>query len=379
VSVLPQLERELSAAHARRRSRRLPRIGFGFGAAPIALAAAVAVAVVVVAVALVRGRSPEPPAGSPTVVYRGFISFTYAAGGSLYGITPDRPTSPAVSTPPHLVRIDPGSGHVLARQLLAPPGKHLQGGGTVQPVPAPQRLLLAAGSLWFSASDSQHTWLWRLDPRSLAVRRLTLLPGGGAGQNGSLAVAGGWLWVVNKDTLVRVSPRTGRVTGSRPFSRSIVGLANGVAADESGRTLVLTVAGPRTGSRVELLDPRTGAPIASSARFSGTTAQIVGVLDGGAWINSLAFAGGPARIDLRTLKVTARLGRAALPAVVLDGIVEVSGKGSWRCVDPATGRLLGTTSPIVAVDGTTAYVTVQRQGIPEIHRETLDPRCLGGS
>jgi hypothetical protein len=158
-----------------------------------------------------------------------------------------------------------------------------------------------------------------------------------------------------------------------------VGLANGVAADESGRTLVLTVAGPRTGSRVELLDPRTGAPIASSARFSGTTAQIVGVLDGGAWINSLAFAGGPARIDLRTLKVTARLGRAALPAVVLDGIVEVSGKGSWRCVDPATGRLLATTSPIVAVDGTTAYVTVQRQGIPEIHRETLDPRCLGGS
>ncbi len=381
MSVLPQLERELSTAHARR-GRRVPRIGFGFGGGAVAVAAAVAVtmAVVVVAVALVRGgRSPEPPAGSPTVVYRGFISLTYAASGSLYGITPDRPNSPAVSTPPHLVRIDPGSGRVVARQLLAPPVKRLQVGGTVQPVPAPQRLLLAAGSLWFSASDGEHTWLWRLDPRSLAVRRLTLLPGGGAGQNGSIATASGWLWVVNRDTLVRVSLSTGRVTGSRTVSQSAVGLGNDVAADASGRTLVLTVAAARTGSRVEVLDPRTGVPIASSARFSGTTPQIVGVLDGGAWINSLVPAGGPARIDLHTLKVTASLGRAALPAVVLDGIVEVSGKGAWRCVDPVSGRLLAATSPLVAADGATAYVIVERHGIPEIHRLGLDPRCRAGS
>lgn len=381
MSVLPQLERELSAAHARRR-RRVPRLGFGFGGGPFAVAAAagVAVAVVVVAVSLVRsGRSPERPAGAPTVVYRGFISFTYAAGGSLYGITADHPNSPAVSTPPHLVRIDPGSGKVVAEQLLAPPSTPLRGGGTLQPIPAPQRLLLAAGSLWFSATDGEHTWLWRLDPHSLAVRRLTLLPGTGGGQNGSLADAAGWLWVINRDTLVRVSLSSGRVTGSRTLSRARVGLANSVAADAGGRTLVVTVAGPRTGVRVELLDPRTGVPIASSRTFSGTTAQIVGVLDGGAWINSLAFAGGPARIDLRTLKVTTRLGRAALPAVVLDGIVEVSGNGSWRCVDPVTGRLLATTPPLVAADGGTAYVMVERHGIPEIHRLALDQRCRAGS
>lgn len=142
---------------------------------------------------------------------------------------------------------------------------------------------------------------------------------------------------------------------------------------------MVTVAGPRTGVRVERLDPRTGVPIASSRTFSGTTAQIVGVLDGGAWINSLALAGGPARIDLHTMQVTTSLGRAALPAVVFDGIVEVSGKGSWRCVDPVTGRLLATTPPLVAADGGTAYVTVERHGIPEIHRLAIDQRCRAGS
>jgi hypothetical protein len=377
VSVLPQLQRELSAAHARRR-RRLPRIGLGFGsgAGAVAVAAAVAVAVVVVAVVLVRGgRSPESAGRAPGVVYRGYISSTYSAAGSLYGVVPDRPTSP-VSTPPDLVRIDPGSGKVVAEQILAPPSKPLAGGGTDQPIPAPEGLLLAGGSLWATATDSQQTWLWRLDPRSLVVRSFGRLPGGGPYGTGSLALAGGWLWVVNYNTLIRVSPQTGRVAGTRTFSRSVAGLGNGVAADQSGRTLVLTVAGRKRGSRVEVLNPRTGVPIATSAPFSGTTPQLVGVLDGGAWINALAFAGGPERIDLRTLKVTTKLGRAGLPAVVLNGIVEANGKSGRRCVDPVTGRVLATIPAVVSLDGRTTYVQVKRGGTPEIRRETLDPRCL---
>ncbi|HET6865315.1 MAG TPA: hypothetical protein VFH80_05300 [Solirubrobacteraceae bacterium] len=373
MSVLPQLQQELSAAHARRRRRRRPRLGFGFGGASVALAGAVALAVVVVAVALVHGRSPERTAGSPTIVYRGFADDFYAAGGSLYAITSDQPEgSPLVGEPPHLVRVDPGSGRVVARQSLAPPPTS-QG----QPVPAPQRLLLAAGSLWATASDSQQTWLWRLDPRSLKVRSLSLVPGGGAGvYSGSLAVAGGWLWVVNRNTLVHVSPTTGRVAGSRTFSRSQVGLGNGVAADQSGRTLVLTVMGATRGTHVELLNPVTGVPIASSAKFSGVTPQLGGVLDGGAWIDSLAFAGGPVRLDLRTLKVTTRLGRAALPGLVFDGVVTANGSGGWRCVDPVTGRPLARIPTLVAAEGTTAYVQTKRGAIPEISRVTLDPRCL---
>jgi hypothetical protein len=192
-------------------------------------------------------------------------------------------------------------------------------------------------------------------------------------------VAGGGLWVVNLNTLVHVSLTNGRVAGSRAFSLSESGLGNGVAADQSGRTLVLTVTGPGAGAHVELLNPRTGLVTVSSAKFSGTTPELVGVVDGGAWINSLAFAGGPARIDVRTLKVTTKLGRAALPAFVLDDVVVANGREGWRCVDPVTGRLLATTPPIVAADGATAYVTVQRHGIPEIHREALDPRCRAGS
>jgi hypothetical protein len=367
VSVLPQLQQELSAAHARR--RRLPRIGLGFGGASIALAGAVAVAVVVIAVALVHGRSPERPAGAPAVVYRGFVELTYAAGGSLYAVTSDRPDSPSVSEPPHLVRIDPGAGQVIARRVLAPPPT-----AHGQPIPAPDHMLAAAGSLWVSASDSQQTWLWRLDPRSLAVRSLRTVPGGGV--IGSLALAGGWLWVVNRDTLVRISPQTGRVAGSRVFSRSVPGLGNSVASDALGRHLVLTVAGQRNGSRVDLLDPRTGIPIASSQRFDGSTPQAVGVLAAGAWIDGLRRTDGPARLDLNTLKVTATAGRFPLTAQVLGGVVVVSGRGTARCVDPVTGRLLAKTRTIVAAEGTTAYVAVRRHGIPEIHREALDPRCL---
>jgi hypothetical protein len=207
------------------------------------------------------------------------------------------------------------------------------------------------------------------------VRRLTLLPGGGVGQSGSIAVAGGWLWVVNDNTLIRISPQSGRVAGTRTFSRSRAGLGNGVAADPSGRTLVLTVGGPRTGSRVELLNPQTGLPRASSGMFSGTTPELAGVIDGGAWINLLAFAGGPARIDLRTLKVTTRLAPISPPAQVLDGMVEVNGKGSWRCVDPVSGRLLARIPAVLAAEGTTAYVQRERGGIPEIRRQMLDPRC----
>jgi hypothetical protein len=374
VSVLPQLQQELSAAHARRR-RRLPRVGFGFGGASVALAGAVALAVVVVAVVLVQGR-PTEPASPPSVVYRGFASDFYAAGGSLYAITSDQPeVSPSVGEPPHLVRIDPSSGHVAAQQRLVPPPTP-QG----QPVPGLGRQLLAAGSLWVTATDSQQTWLWRLDPLSLAVRALTVLPGGGTGPeySGSLAVAGGRLWVVNRNTLVRVSLRTGRVTASRRFSRAIAGLGNAVAADQSGRTLVLTVAGPKTDSHVELLNPDSGVAIATSPMVHGDTQDIAGVIDGGAWINGFTSTDGPVRVDLRTLKVTGTVGRFPLTARVFDGIVEISryGKGPMRCVDPVTGRTLAPLPDVVAAEGRTAYVTVQRRGIPEIHRETLDPRCL---
>lgn len=47
-----------------------------------------------------------------------------------------------------------------------------------------------------------------------------------------------------------------------------------------------------------------------------------------------------------------------------------------RCVDSITGRTLPPLPNVVAAEGRTAYVVVQRRGIPEIRREALDPRCL---
>lgn len=179
---------------------------------------------------------------------------------------------------------------------------------------------------------------------------------------------------------IRISPQTGRVAGTRTFSRSIAGLGNGVAADAGGQTLVLTVAGPQTGSRVDVLNPRTGVPIRSSGRFDGSTPRVVGLLAAGAWINGVTSTGGPARVDLRTLKVTATVGRFPLTARVFEAVVEISrdGKGPMRCIDPVTGRTLAPLPNVVAAEGQTAYVMVQRRRIPEIRRETLDPRCLTG-
>lgn len=372
MSVLPQLERELSAAHARRRRRRMPL----FTGAPVALAAAVAVAVVVVAVIALRsGPSPQHPAGAAAIVYRGFLAHPYAAGGSLYGVATDRPDSPTTTGASKLVRIDPGSGRVVAARPLTPPTISAPGGGHEQPDPVPQHMLLSAGSLWVTASDSHRSWLWRFDPHSLAVRSLTLLPGGGAGNTGSLAVAGGWMWVVNVNTLVRVSLRTGQLAGSRTFSRAELGQGNSIAADSSGDTLIAAVA-RRIGFRVFRLDPHTGAQIAESATFPGSTPQLVGVLDGGAWINGFTAVGSPARVDLRTLKVTAQPRGFPAWVQVLGQTVQLAGKGGLRCVDPVTGATLATEPVVVAAENTTAYVQVTRRGIPEIHRETLDPRCL---
>ncbi len=97
------------------------------------------------------------------------------------------------------------------------------------------------------------------------------------------------------------------------------------------------------------------------------------MLDGGAWIDSLRFAGGPVRVDLRTLNVTAKVGRAALPGLVFDGVVTAKGSGGWRCVDPVTG---GRSPESLRSWPPTELPGPSRRGaIPEISRVTLDPRC----
>jgi hypothetical protein len=368
VSVLPQLERDRSGAQARRRRR--PFTGRGW--APVALAAAVTAAVVAAAAGMLRpGRRLEQPTGAAATIYRGRLEATYASGGFLY-VWPF-----ATAGPFRLVRIDPGSGAVVARFRAAPPATH-----SVQPIPLPEDTLLAGGSLWISASDGQRAWLWRLDPRSLAVRSRSLLPGGGANGSGSLAAAGGWLWVVNANTLVRMSLATGRVTGSRILSHAEAGLGNSIAADPGGRALVAvasggSVRGRLAGSRVYRLDPLTGAPVAASPTIRGYTPKLAGVLDGGAWINGLTFTDGPARVDLRTMKVTATVGRFPQVAQVFNGIVEVDGNGASRCVDPVSGRVLAMLPAVVAANGTTAYVLRPAPGGGAVvRREALDPRCF---
>ncbi len=149
------------------------------------------------------GSRAAQPTGLPNgsrVLLRGLqpLSWGTAAGGSLYltkNLTP--PADDHTELINELMRLNPMSGRVLAVRSLDS---------------AFSQALLAEGSLWVTTASRQGTLLWRLDPRSLSVRSRVVLPCSGhtEGLAGSLAVAGGQLWV-GTGTLDRVSLASGRV------------------------------------------------------------------------------------------------------------------------------------------------------------------------
>lgn len=78
------------------------------------------------------------------------------------------------------MRADPVTGRARAVRRLAS---------------AFDQALLSHGVLWVTTTRGQTSWLWRLDPGSLAVRSRQLVPGSGPGPSGgivgTIALAGG--------------------------------------------------------------------------------------------------------------------------------------------------------------------------------------------
>jgi hypothetical protein len=231
------------------------------------------------------------PSGS-RVLLRGLqpVAWGLAAGGSLYlakNVTPAADDHTELID--ELMRLDPVTGRVLAVRSLES---------------ALSQALLAEGSLWVTTTSRQGTLLWRLDPRSLSVRsRVVLSTAGRAeGLSGSLAVAGGQLWV-GTDTLDRVSLHTGLVDRvvKLPYHGSVK-----VAADPTGRVLLATL-GYEHPTYIARLNPDTGAVQArTTIPYSVNQPSITGVIDGGAWIyNATGMADGSRRIAVNTLKPTA--------------------------------------------------------------------------
>ena len=281
------------------------------------------------------------------------LSGGYAAGGSLY-YAESIPVRQHTGEVYEMSRVDPVSGRALAGRRF------------------PSSLddtLLADGSLWVTTSAGDRTSLWRLDPRTLAVRSRLNLPSArpSEGIAGSLAVAGGHLWA-GAGSLDRVSLRTGRV--NRVVSPPYPGPVQ-VAADRSGRILMASL-GYEHPTYIARLNPVTGETVAHTT-ISHSLGQPTfgGIIDGGAWIENNDGSRTTAwRVDVNTLRLTRLgLGRTDRVAVrVNDGILWVTEPFGRRsnlsyCADPYTGRPLVRLPPLpgdsvlLAADSSELYFT----------------------
>jgi hypothetical protein len=285
----------------------------------------------------------------------------YVAGGRLY--VTQQVTPPGEQVLSELMLVDPASAHIRAIRLLGS---------------AFDQALLADRVLWVTTTRGRTSWLWRLDPGSLRVWSRDVLSGSGVndGTIGTLALAGGWLWVGTSDRLDRISLPSGTVT-----AQVVVPDAEGVdvAADPPGRVL-LDSEGHEL-AHVQHRDPRTGALIASSGTFEGVTKPFVGgIADGAVWISEAGgMMGAVERLSLLTLRPTGFPGAPPHPgesgppridgangitARLIAGILWVTqpAGGTQRnyCGAPSTGRPLaplplGEEGQLLAADASSIY------------------------
>ena len=282
------------------------------------------------------------------------LSEGYAAGGSLY-YSDTSPLGEHTGEIYRMTRVDPLSGRAVATRRFS---------GALDDT------LLDGGSLWVTTSSGNRTSLWRLDPRSLALRSETAVPSTPYTEEiaGSLAAAGGHLWV-GAGTLDRVSLATGRVDRVvNPRHRGPVQLA----ADKTGKTL-LAILGYEHPTYIARLNPGTGTPLAETTiPLSVSQPTFGGILDGGAWIeNTVSTHTTTWRINVNTLKATktsARLNTTNRISVrVIDGMLWVTRPLAEEnlnyCADPVTGRPLAKLPPLygdsvlLTADATSIFYT----------------------
>lgn len=317
------------------------------------------------------------------VLLRGLTSpQAYAADGDLYVI--QRVIPPANQLLSELMRVDQRSGRVDAVRLL--------GSGFDQ-------ALLARGVLWVTTSRRSQGWLWRLDPRSLTVLSRQVLPGSAAfSPFGTMALAGGWLWIGSGGRLLRFSLPTGHMTADRPLpAASVVD----VAANSAGRVLLVSEGGEI--SHVQRRDPRTGKLMASSRALTGAGPPYIGgIVDGWVWISqSGGMMGSVERLALTTLAPSSFPGAVPQPGVtgapsifgtngitaqLIDGVLWVSqfagGPTRNYCGSPITGRAharlpLAKYGLFLTADAGTIYY-IANANLPkgeELVRTRISPRC----
>ncbi len=240
----------------------------------------------------------------------------YAADGRLYVI--QQLNAYGLAPVDGLWRVSPASGRVLATRPLD---------GTFS------QALEAGGSLWVTSTAGARSWLWRLDPASLAVneRRLLGSSGDGSGEAApTLTAAGGWLWIGEMDRLIRVSTATGAVTKSiRVPSAGGIGVASspsgGVLLDSEGRQI----------AHIQRRDPRTGRLLRQSEPIGSVSFPYVGGIYGNSvWVsNATGMAGYVERFSLATLKPTRFAGAKPHPGVTMPPAILATSGIAARLLD----------------------------------------------
>ena len=258
--------------------------------------------------------------------------YVTVTGGQFYVTWQNQPVRNVPSTT--LVRADQATGRIEAARTF--------GTGYIS---APQA---AGGSLWALLATTQETLL-RMNPRTLAVTGKLRISNGkylnSSGFGNHLSAAGGALWAVAGDRLVRVSPRTGK-------AEKVIDLPGGfstsMAGSSSGSFLIVSVADSGGQGSMQRRDPVSGALLASHATVGVTAADIGGIIGSGVWAaQPTGMQGFVQRYSTRTLAPavgTAVEGSNGIRVVVADGLAWVLRAGPEEdasyCANPVTGKKL---------------------------------------
>jgi hypothetical protein len=278
-----------------------------------------------------------------------------------------------------LVRADRATGRIEAARTF--------GTGYIS---SPQA---AGGSLWALLAAKQETLL-RMNPVTLAVTgTLPISNGQYLGSYGNhLSVAGGALWAVAGNRLVRVSLRTGK-------AEKVIDLPGGfstsMAGSPSGSFLIVSVADSGGQGSLQRRDPVSGALLASHRTEGVTAANVGGVIGSGVWAAlPTGMQGFIQRYRTRTLAPvtgTAVEGSNGVGVVVANGLAWVLRAGSEEaasyCANPVTGKKLAAISlphpardDVVGIWGQEVYYAATAgQGVNTyLKRVTVPAACRVG-
>lgn len=216
----------------------------------------------------------------------------------------------------------------------------------------------ASGSLFVTTRSAIGEGLVRLNPRNLAETGNWKVIDSGVGffGRGSLAYAGGALWVAGGDRLDRLSLSRDVVTASIALPGAA---SSDVATDSTGSVLVVSEANSGGIGHIERRDPMTGALLGVSPQIEGIVDPYInGIVGDDLWVDEATGTMGFSELyDLADLEpvglpcnegmssATCLVGTNGIKAQLIDGLLwvtqAVGGPTRNFCGDP-DGQVLAT-------------------------------------